>query len=169
MAQCKDYSSLHYRLPFEKVWNLTYYFHANHYIPLVSLGLSRGLGCRKGCLGWYLFRPGSWGKAVDRPASSIFTLLTHVRWIQPRPAYWSPSLTSTCQIYKKSMISWSSKSTNLVLIIGVPVSDHHTSKLFLKIDIFTLSWLGAFFQRHLWFHMVIYSLNQTFRVRNVRS
>ena len=38
MARCKDYSSLHYRLPFEKVWNLTCYFHAN---PLYSSSIVR--------------------------------------------------------------------------------------------------------------------------------
>ena len=55
--------------------------------------------------------------------------LGYIRLRQPRPVYWSPSLTSTYRIYKKSMISWSSKSTNLVLIIDVLVSDHQRHQI----------------------------------------
>ena len=65
---------------------------------------------------------------------SNYFLLNTYRWRQPRLVYWSPSLTSIYQIYKKSMISWSSKSTNLVLIIDVLVSDHQTPiKAFFKV------------------------------------
>ena len=81
---------------------------------------------------------------------SIFSLITFTqlffffwvtfRWIQLRLVYWSPSLTSTYRIYKKSMISWSSKSTNLVLIIDVLVSDHQASKK--KKRAFFYNWWG---------------------------
>ena len=102
----------------------------------ILLGLSRGLGRRKSCLGRYLFRPSSWGEisthffffALYINTIFFFLVFVHFRWTQPRPVYWSPSLTSTCRIYKKSMISWSSKSMNLVLIIDVLVSDHQTIK-----------------------------------------
>ena len=60
IARCKDYSSLHYRLPFEKVQpdQLRYTIYSK--VPFV--GLSRWLGRAKGCLGRYLFRWSPWGK-----------------------------------------------------------------------------------------------------------
>ena len=71
IARCKDYSSLHYRLPFEKV--RTDYFLPQKVTQCILAGLSRGLGRAKSCLGWHFFRRSPWGKKLT--LSSIHKLI----------------------------------------------------------------------------------------------
>lgn len=71
--RCKDYASLHYRLPFEKVLyqplgGPTFLFH------LLSLGLCRGLGCTKSRVGQSFLRRNSRGKPLA-PEDSVHSRL----------------------------------------------------------------------------------------------
>ena len=202
MAQCKDYSSLHYRLPFEKVFKKKSIpiFHVKkplYYSSLkyfVFFRVTSWIGMPKKQFGTVSFQTRFLGWDFQNLLFFFLPYYLHsihtqyifwsIRWIQLRLVYWSPNLTSTYRIYKKSMISWSSKSTNLVLIIDVLVSDHQTSssKEKEKAFFFYITGVGSSFlklipffyiyiyiQPHLWYHMVIYSSNQTFRLRNVQS
>jgi hypothetical protein len=54
LERCRDYASLHYRLPFEKVRPHTDLRAEGEAIFLQELGLSRGLGLSEGCMGWYI-------------------------------------------------------------------------------------------------------------------
>jgi len=54
MARCKDYSSLHFRLPFDKVGGLAAAASIIAIFLKASVGLPRRLGRAEGCLGWNL-------------------------------------------------------------------------------------------------------------------
>jgi actin-related protein len=57
---CRDYSSLHYRLPFEKVRCSTITCTTRIYS---ATGLSSRLGRAKGCMGRHLLNRRSWGES----------------------------------------------------------------------------------------------------------
>jgi hypothetical protein len=58
-ARCRDYSSLHYRLPFEKVRRVTCYMQNTYSMT----GIPCGLGCTESRMGRHFFHGGSWGKS----------------------------------------------------------------------------------------------------------
>jgi actin-related protein 6 len=68
ITQCRDYSSLHYRLPFEKVCSEIHFPHLRLIRP-GPLGISGRLGRAEGDMGRYLFGPSPWGKSFASIAS----------------------------------------------------------------------------------------------------
>lgn len=54
VEHCRDFSSLHYRLPFEKVCFNSYVLEGTRWNCFSDLGIPCWLGCSESCLGWHL-------------------------------------------------------------------------------------------------------------------
>jgi len=119
LARCRDYSGLHYRLPFEKVrYHIIFLVYKFVIVLGSTAGLSGGLGCTKSYLGRRaVTRSSERASLVVQTRSDIELAL---RLTLPSPRYSSQNHTLIYLISKTFTTSSSLRNTSLI-----PITDAH--------------------------------------------